>query len=173
VSSAEAVVVGDLTAKDGAASTSMAFSSRTSSSSSESLRMMNLLSPGGPRTSQLRLPKGLLVNALSRETSAMRSPSLEDEERSTTEALMEDHPCSHTGEWGQCEKTSGGDISGGGDPDGAGGGVLAPSGDGLPTLERERARLMPLLSYIDCKCRFKNRASCTGYPDGQANCLDF
>jgi hypothetical protein len=62
-------------------------------------------------------------------------------------------PCSHTGEWGQCEETIGGDFSGSGDPEGVGGGVLAPLGDGLPSIEGERSRLVPLLSSIDCKQR--------------------
>jgi hypothetical protein len=66
---------------------------------------------------------------------------------------MEDPPCSHNGERGQREETSSGDVSGGGDPEGAGGGVLAPSGDRLPSLEGERACLVPLLSSIDCKQR--------------------
>jgi hypothetical protein len=77
--STEVIEVGDLTAEDGEASTSTAFSSRTSSSLSESLRMMILLSPGGPRTSRLRSPKSFLANSSSYETSVMRSPSLEDE----------------------------------------------------------------------------------------------
>jgi hypothetical protein len=49
---------------------------------------------------------------------------------------------------GQHEETSGGDVSSGGDPDGAGGGVLALSGDGLPSLEGDQARLVHLLSSI-------------------------
>jgi hypothetical protein len=67
----------------------------------------------------------------------MRSPSSEDEERSTTGVFLEDPPCSQTGERGQCEETSNGDFSGGGELEGIGGGVLAPSGDGLPSLEGE------------------------------------
>jgi hypothetical protein len=137
VSSVEAVESGDLTAEDDVASASTTFSSCTSSSSSKSLRMMILPSPGCPRTSQLRLPKSLLVNTSSYETSTMRSPSSEDEERSTTRAFPKDPPYSHTDERGQHEETSDGDVSGSGDPDGAGGGVLAPSGDGLPSLEGE------------------------------------
>jgi hypothetical protein len=87
-SSVEAVGVGDLEAEDGVASTSTTFSSRTFSSSSlESLRMMILSSPGSPRKSRLRSPKSLMSNSLSRETSAMRYPSSEDEERSTTGAF--------------------------------------------------------------------------------------
>jgi hypothetical protein len=78
----------------------------------------------------------------------MRSPSLKDKERSTTGAFAEDPPCSSTSERGQCEKTSDGDASGDRDLDGAGGGVLAPSDDGLPSLEGERACLVPLLSSI-------------------------
>jgi hypothetical protein len=83
----------------------------------------------------------------------MRSLSSEDKERSPTRAFPEDPPCSHTGEWGQREETSSGDVSDGGDPDGAGGGVLALSSAGLPSLEGEQARLVPLLSSIDCRWR--------------------
>jgi hypothetical protein len=149
----EAVGARDLAAEDGATSTSAAFSSCTSYSLLESLRMMILLSLGGPRKSQLRSPKSLLVNSSSRETSAMRSPSSKDEERSTTGAFPEDPPFSHTGERGQREETSSGDVSGGGDLEGADDEVLAPSGDGLPSLEGERACLVPLLSSINCKRR--------------------
>jgi hypothetical protein len=81
----------------------------------------------------------------------MRSHSSEDEERSTTRVFPEDPLCSHIGERGQCEETSDGDVSGGGDPEGAGGGVSVPSGDGLPSLEGERACFVPLLSSIDCE----------------------
>jgi hypothetical protein len=49
----------------------------------------------------------------------MRSPSSEDEERSTTGAFSEDPPRSSTGEQGQHEETSDGDFSDDGDPDGA------------------------------------------------------
>jgi hypothetical protein len=52
--------------------------------------MIILTSSGDPRTSRLRSPKSLLVNSSSRETSVMRSPSSEDEERSTTRAFLED-----------------------------------------------------------------------------------
>jgi hypothetical protein len=99
----------------------------------------------------LSSPKNLLANSSSHETSVMRSPSSEDEERSNTGTFLEDPLCSHTGERGQHEETSDGDISGGGDAEGAGGGVLAPSDNGLPSLEGERACLMPLLSSIDCE----------------------
>jgi hypothetical protein len=109
----------------------------------------------------------------------MRSPSSEDEERSTTSAFPEDPPaptpvvpltakrkacidllrhpvhsvwCTRTSdpERGQREETSGGDVNGGDDLEGAGGGVLAPSGDGLSSLEGKRVGLVPLLSSIDC-----------------------
>jgi hypothetical protein len=144
----EAVEVGDLTTKDGAASVSTTFSSCTSFFSSESLRMMILSSSDGPKTSQLRSQQSLLTNTSSRETSAMIFSSSEDEERSTTGVFLEDPPCSNTGEWGRREETSDGDVSGGGDPDGVDGGVLAPSSDGLPSLEGERACFVPLLSSI-------------------------
>jgi hypothetical protein len=87
---AKVVEVGDLAAEDGTALTSVAFSSCTSSSSSESLRMIILPSLDGPRMSRLRSPNSLLVNASSHKTSTMRSPSSEDEEISTTGALPED-----------------------------------------------------------------------------------
>jgi hypothetical protein len=103
--------------------------------------------------SRLRSPKSFLANSSSHKTLAIRSPSSKDEKRSTTGAFPEDPPCSYTSERGQCEETSSGDINSGGDPDGAGGGVLAPSSNGLPSLEEERARLVPLLSSIDCKWR--------------------
>jgi hypothetical protein len=60
----------------------------------------------------------------------------------------DDPPCSSTGERGQHEETSDGDVSDDNDLDGADGGVLAPFDDGLPSLEGERARLVPLLSSI-------------------------
>jgi hypothetical protein len=61
-------------------------------------------------------------------------------------------PYSNTGEHGRCEETSNGDPSGGGDPEGADGGIGALLRDGLPSLE-ERARLVPLLSSIVHKRR--------------------
>jgi hypothetical protein len=61
---------------------------------------------------------------------------------------MEESPCSHTGERGRHEETSSKDPSGGGDLEGIDGGVGAPLGDGLPSLEGERVRLSPLLSSI-------------------------
>jgi hypothetical protein len=152
-SMAVAVGAGDLAEEDDTTWVSVAFSSRISTSSSESLRMMILLSPGSPRTSRLISPKCLLANSSSRETSVMRSPSSEDEKKSTTRVFSDDPPCSHIGERGQREETSGGDVNG--DPEGAGGGVLAPSGDGLPSLEGERACLMPLLSFIDYERRVR------------------
>jgi hypothetical protein len=41
-------------------------------------------------------------------------------------------PCSNTGEQGQHDETSDGDLGGGGDPDGTGGGVSVSSGKALP-----------------------------------------
>jgi hypothetical protein len=110
--------------------------------------MMTLPSPGDLRMSRLRSLKSLLANSSSREVSVMRPCSSENEERSTTAAFPEELPCSNTGERVQREETSGGDPSGGGDLEGAGGGVGAPLGHGLPSLEEERARLVPLLSSI-------------------------
>jgi hypothetical protein len=57
-------------------------------------------------------------------------------------------PCSNTGEQGWHEEISNGDPSGGGDLDGIDGGVLVSLGDGIPSLEGERERLVSLLSSI-------------------------
>jgi hypothetical protein len=83
----------------------------------------------------------------------MGPSSSEDEERSTAGVFPEDPPCSNTDERGQSEETSGGDFSGGSDPEGDGGGVLALLGEELLSLEGERARLVPLLSSIVHKPR--------------------
>jgi hypothetical protein len=76
----------------------------------------------------------------------MRSYSSKDEGRSITGAPLP--PCSNTGEQGRCEEISDGDPDDDGDPDGANGGVLVSLGDGLPSLEGEHERLVPLLSSI-------------------------
>jgi hypothetical protein len=79
----------------------------------------------------------------------MRSPSSEDEERSTTEAFPEaPPPYFNTGEQSRREEISDGDLGGSGDIDGADGGVLASLGDGVPSLEGECERLVRLLSSI-------------------------
>jgi hypothetical protein len=57
---------------------------------------------------------------------------------------LEEPPCSNTSEWVWCEETYEGHPSGGGDPDGAGGGVLVSLGGGLLSTEGERSRLRPL-----------------------------
>jgi hypothetical protein len=54
-------------------------------------------------------------------------------------------------------ETSGGDPSGGGDPEGVGGGVGTLLGAGLPSLEGEHERLVPLLSSIVLKRRKRER----------------
>jgi hypothetical protein len=54
-----------------------------------------------------------------------------------------------TSEQGWREEISDGNPSGGGDPDGTGGGVLASLGEGFPSGEEELSRLMPLWSSID------------------------
>jgi hypothetical protein len=115
--------------------------------------MMTLPSLGGPRTSQLRSSKSFLANSSSHEVSGLRPSSSEDEERSTIGVFLEEPPCSNTGERGWSEETSDRDPSGGDDPEGASGGVGALPGDGLPSLEGERARLVPLLSSIVHKRR--------------------
>jgi hypothetical protein len=52
-------------------------------------------------------------------------------------------------EQGRREEISDGDHGGDGDPDGASGVVLPSLGEGLPSGEGERSRLMPLWSSID------------------------
>jgi hypothetical protein len=79
------------------------------------------------------------------------SSSSEDEERSITRPFLEGPPYSNTGEWGRREEISNGDPDGGGDLDGADGGVLALLGEGLPTVVGERGRLVPLLSSNNVK----------------------
>jgi hypothetical protein len=54
----------------------------------------------------------------------------------------------NTCEQGRRDEATDGDLGGGGDPNGAGGGVSASSGKGLPPAEGERSRLVPLLSSI-------------------------
>jgi hypothetical protein len=49
---------------------------------------------------------------------------------------------------GQRDEATNGDLGGGGDPDGAGGGVSTSPGKGLPPAEGERSRLVPLLFSI-------------------------
>jgi hypothetical protein len=85
---------------------------------------------------------------MSREVAVMRSSSSYDEDRSITGAFPEGLPCSNTGEQGRCEEISDEGPGGGGDPDGASGGVLASLGEGLPSIEREHERLVPFLSSI-------------------------
>jgi hypothetical protein len=53
----------------------------------------------------------------------------------------------NTGEQGRCEEISE-DPGGGGDLDGADGGVLASLGEELPSAKGERECLVPLLSSI-------------------------
>jgi hypothetical protein len=65
-----------------------------------------------------------------------------NEEGSSIGVFLEALPCSNTSEQGQRDKTIDGE------PDGAGGGVLASSGKGLPSMEGECSHLMPLLSSI-------------------------
>jgi hypothetical protein len=125
----------DFIVEDGATSVPAASSSHTYSSSLESLRMMILPSPGGPRSSRLRSSNTLLANSSSCVISGMRSSS--SEERSTTGILSEGSPCSKTSEQWWREETSDGDPGGGGDPDGVGGGVETLLGDEEPSFEEE------------------------------------
>jgi hypothetical protein len=78
----------------------------------------------------------------------MKFSSSEDEERLIIGVFPEALPCSNTGEQGRRNETSDGDTDGGGDLDDASGGVLASLGRGLPSVEGEHSRLMPLLSSI-------------------------
>jgi hypothetical protein len=71
-----------------------------------------------------------------------------NEEGSIIGVFPEALPCLNTGEQGLRDETTDGDPGGGGDPDGAGGGVLVSSDKGLPSAEGERSLLMPLTSSI-------------------------
>jgi hypothetical protein len=155
-------VSAEFTAEGGAASALTAASSCASSSSSESLRTMILPSPGGPRMSRLRSPKSFLASSTSREVSAKKSSSPEDEARSTIGTGSEGPPCSHGGEQRHRDEVSGGDCIGGGDPEWDGGGVEALLGEEDPSLEGEQGRLRFFLSSIDLKRRERKTLS-AGY----------
>jgi hypothetical protein len=127
----ETVGARDFAVEDGVASVS----ATSSSSSSESLRMMTLPSSTGPRSSRLRSLKSFFVNFSSHEVSGMRYSS--SEEISTTRILSEGLPCSKTGEHRRWEETSDGDPGGDGDPDGVGDGVEILLGEEEPSLEGE------------------------------------
>jgi hypothetical protein len=99
--------------------------------------------------SRLRSPKSFLSSSTSREVTTMKFSSSDDEERSIIGVVPEALPCSNIGEQGRRDETFDGDPGGGGDPDDTDGRVLASSGRRLSSAERERARLMPLLSSID------------------------
>jgi hypothetical protein len=145
----EAVEVGLTTTKVATVSVLVVFSSCTSSSSSsKSLRMMISLSPGGPRMSRLRSSKSFLADSSSHKMSGMIPSSSEDEDKSTTGTFSEGPPCSNTGERGRHEEISDGDAGGDGDPDGVSGGIEPPLGEEEPSLEGERACLVPLLCSI-------------------------
>jgi hypothetical protein len=157
VSAAEAVGVEDFTTTEDVASAVAVVSSRASPSSSESLRTITLPSSSGPRRSQLRSPNSRQANSVSREVSTKKSSSSEDEESSITGMFPEGPPCSNTSERGRHEEISDGDPDGGGDPNGAGGRVLASLGEGLPSAEGEHGRLVHLLSSIASKSRAGER----------------
>jgi hypothetical protein len=137
----------------------MATSSCVSSSSSESLMMMILPSPGGLRISWLRSPKSFLVNYSSHEVSATESSSSEDKARSTTGIGSEGPPCSHRGKQRRRDEVAGGNCVGGGDPEQDGGGVEALLGEEDPSSEGERGRLRFFLSSIDLKRRARKTLS--------------
>jgi hypothetical protein len=67
--------------------------------------------------------------------------------------MLEGLPCSSTGERGRQEDTSVGDPGGDEVLDGASGGVLVSLAVGLPSVEGERSRLIPLLPSIVGKQR--------------------
>jgi hypothetical protein len=106
---------------------------------------------GGPRTSQLRSSKSLLVNSSSREVSGIRPPSSKDEDRSTTRTFSKGPPCSNNSEQGQHEKISDGDPGGSRDPKIVDRGVEPPFDEEEPSLEGEREHLVPLLSSVVAK----------------------
>jgi hypothetical protein len=54
----------------------------------------------------------------------------------------------NTDEQGRREEILDENLGGSGDPDGIDGGVLVSLGEGLPSMEGERERLVPLLSSI-------------------------
>jgi hypothetical protein len=63
----------------------------------------------------------------------------------------------NTDEQGRREEISDGDPGAGGDSDGTDGGVLASLGEGLPSGEGERSRLIPLWTSIDGEQRARER----------------
>ena len=79
----------------------------------------------------------------------MKFSSSEYKERLIIGAFPEEPPYSKIGEQGRREEIFDGDLGGGGDPDSVDGGVLALLGEGFPSGEGERSRLMPLWSSID------------------------
>jgi hypothetical protein len=87
----------------------------------ESLRMMTLLSLGGPISPRLRSLKSFQVISSSREVSRKASFSLED--RSTTEIPLEGLPCSYIGDSSPQEETSSEEVGGGEHPVREGGGA--------------------------------------------------
>jgi hypothetical protein len=87
----EAVGAEEFAAEDGTTSALEWSSSRTSSSSSELLRMMTLPSPGDPRRPRLWSPKSFWVISSSREV--LGKTSYSSEERSTTGNLSEGSSC--------------------------------------------------------------------------------
>jgi hypothetical protein len=112
--------------------------------------------------SRLRSPKSFLTSYSSREVSAKKSSSPEDEARSTIGTGSEGPPCSHRGKQRRRDEVSGGDCIGGGDPDRDDGGVEALLGEQDPSLEGERGRLRFFLSLIDLKRRERKTLS-AGY----------
>jgi hypothetical protein len=112
--------------------------------------------------SRLRLPKSFLVSYSSREVSAKKSSSPEDETRSTIGTGSEGPPCSHGGKQRRRDEVSGGDCIGGGDQERNDSGVEALLGEENPSLEGKRGRLRFFLSSIDLKRRERKTLS-AGY----------
>jgi hypothetical protein len=114
---------GEFLAEEGVVLALVRSSSRTYSSSSESLRMMMLPSPGGPRRSHLRSSKSLRMMSSSREVLGAVSSSCED--KSTIGNPSEGSPCSYNGDGGPWDEPSGEETSDGEDGVGDAGGVDA------------------------------------------------
>jgi hypothetical protein len=112
--------------------------------------------------SRLRSPKSFLASSSSREVSAKKSPSPEDEARSIIGTGSEGPSCSHGGKQRRRDEVSGGDCIGGGDPERDEGDVEALLGEEDPSLEGEQGRLRFFLSSIDLKQRERKTLS-AGY----------
>jgi hypothetical protein len=95
---------GEFLAEEGIVSTSARSSLHTSSSTSESLRMMMMSLPSGPRRPRLRSPKSLRVISSSCEVMGVTSSSSKD--KSTTGNPTEGSPCSYIRDGGPWDEPS-------------------------------------------------------------------